>query len=163
MRPVINATGVLLHTGLGRAPLAPAVAEALNAVVGQYSSLELDLESGERGDRLQFVEARLKELTHGEAAIVVNNCAAATVLVLATLAAGREVVVSRGELIEIGGSYRLPDVMAASGATLREIGTTNRTRIGDYEAHGGRADRRTPEGAHQQLSDCGFYRKRVPP
>ena len=133
MRPVINATGVVLHTGLGRAPLAPAVADALNAVVGQYTSLELDLESGDRGDRLQFVEARLKEMTHGEAAVVVNNCAAATVLVLATLATGREVVVSRGELIEIGGSYRLPDVMSASGAILREVGTTNRTGLGDYE------------------------------
>lgn len=134
LRPVINATGILLHTGLGRAPLAPAALEAMLAVGRDYASVELDLASGQRSQRSAAVEGLLKELTGAEAAAVVNNCAGATLLTLAAVAAGREVVVSRGELIEIGGSYRLPDVMQASGATLREVGTTNKTRLADYRA-----------------------------
>ncbi|MBX7165622.1 MAG: L-seryl-tRNA(Sec) selenium transferase [Pirellulales bacterium] len=132
LRPVINATGILLHTGLGRAPLAEVAAEALVQAARDYSSVELDLFSGERSQRVAAVAGLLAELTGAEAALVVNNNAAATMLALAALAAGREVIVSRGELIEIGGSYRLPDVMAASGAVLREVGTTNKTRLADY-------------------------------
>ncbi|NQT37974.1 MAG: L-seryl-tRNA(Sec) selenium transferase [Planctomycetes bacterium] len=132
LRPVINATGILLHTNLGRAPLAEeAIAEAM-AVARDYGSVELDLVSGRRARRMAAVESLLKELTGAEAALVVNNNAGATMLTLAALAAGREVIVSRGELIEIGGSYRLPDVMATSGAVLREVGTTNKTRADDY-------------------------------
>ncbi len=132
LRPVINATGIILHTGLGRAPLARTAVDALVSVASNYCTLEVDAESGERTQRLACVERLLTELSGSEAALVVNNCAAATVLALAALATGRDVIVSRGELIEIGGSYRLPDVMAASGARLREVGTTNRTRVADY-------------------------------
>jgi len=132
LRPVINATGVLLHTGLGRAPLADEAIAEMAAVARDYASVELDLAGGRRSHRVVAVEGLLNELTGAEAALVVNNNAGATVLALAALAAGREVIVSRGQLIEIGGSYRLPDVMAASGAVLREVGTTNRTRIDDY-------------------------------
>jgi L-seryl-tRNA(Ser) seleniumtransferase len=132
LRPVINATGILLHTGLGRAPLATAAIEEMAAVARDYASVELDLESGQRSQRVVAVEALLKQLTGAEAALVVNNNAAATMLTLAALAAGREVVVSRGELIEIGGSFRLPDVMTTSGAVLREVGTTNISRLEDY-------------------------------
>lgn len=132
LRPVINATGILLHTGLGRAPLAEEAVEMLSAVARNYASVELDLTTGQRSRRVVAVEGLLKELTGAEAALVVNNNAAATMLTLSALAAGREVIVSRGELVEIGGSYRLPDVMAASGATLREVGTTNKTRLDDY-------------------------------
>ncbi len=133
LRPVINATGILLHTGLGRAPLANEAIEAVAAVAGNYASLEIDLETGERGQRVTAVEKLLCQLTGAEAATVVNNNAGATVLTLAAMAANREVIVSRGQLIEIGGSYRLPEVMAAGGARLREVGTTNKTRISDYE------------------------------
>ena len=132
-RPVINATGVLLHTGLGRAPLAEEAIQGIAAIATGYASVELDLERGERSRRVLAVEGLLTELTGAEAAAVVNNNAAATMLVLTALAAGREVIVSRGELVEIGGSFRLPDVMATSGARLREVGTTNKTRIGDYD------------------------------
>ncbi|HUY31599.1 MAG TPA: L-seryl-tRNA(Sec) selenium transferase [Pirellulales bacterium] len=132
LRPVINATGVLLHTGLGRAPLAEEAIAEMAAVARDYASVELDLAGGRRSHRVVAVEGLLTELTGAEAALVVNNNAGATMLALAALAAGREVIVSRGQLIEIGGSYRLPDVMAASGAALREVGTTNRTRIDDY-------------------------------
>jgi L-seryl-tRNA(Ser) seleniumtransferase len=132
LRPTINATGILLHTGLGRAPLAEAAVEELAAVARDYASVELDLESGQRSQRVEAVEGLLRELTGAEAVAVLNNNAGATLLALAALAAGREVIVSRGELIEIGGSFRLPDVMSASGALLREVGTTNKTRIGDY-------------------------------
>ncbi|MBI5477634.1 MAG: L-seryl-tRNA(Sec) selenium transferase [Deltaproteobacteria bacterium] len=132
LRRVINATGVVLHTNLGRAPLpAPALAH-LAAIAGGYSNLEYDLERGARGSRHDHLAALLQELTGAEAAGVVNNNAAAVLLVLAALAAGREVVVSRGELIEIGGSFRLPDVMRAAGVRLREVGTTNRTHPDDY-------------------------------
>ncbi|MBN2477650.1 MAG: L-seryl-tRNA(Sec) selenium transferase [Pirellulales bacterium] len=132
LRPAINATGILLHTGLGRSPLAEAAIEEMAAVARDYASVELDLGSGQRSQRKVAVEGLLRELTGAEAAMVVNNNAGATMLALAALAAGREVIVSRGQLIEIGGSYRLPEVMAASGATLREVGTTNKTRLGDY-------------------------------
>ena len=134
LRPVINATGILLHTGLGRAPLSDAAIAAVGAIAGGYASVELDLATGERSQRIAAVERQLTRLTGAEAAAVVNNNAGATVLTLATLAAGREVIVSRGQLIEIGGSFRLPDVMSASGAVLREVGTTNKTRAGDYAA-----------------------------
>jgi L-seryl-tRNA(Ser) seleniumtransferase len=128
LRPVINATGVIVHTNLGRAPL-PELAQ-----LGGYSNLEYDLESGERGSRQDHVEPLLRELTGAEAGIVVNNCAAAVLLACAALAGGREVVVSRGQLVEIGGSFRIPDVAAQSGARLREVGTTNRTGLDDYRA-----------------------------
>jgi len=133
LRPVINATGILLHTGLGRAPLAEAAIQEMAEVAAGYASVEMDLASGERSQRVRAVEPLLRELTGAEAALVVNNNAAATLLTLAALAADREVVVSRGQLVEIGGSYRLPDVMACSGARLREVGTTNKTRLADYE------------------------------
>ncbi len=129
---VVNATGVVLHTNLGRAPLAREAIEAIAATAAGYCNLELALESGERGRRGTNIEALLRELTGCEAALVVNNNAGATLLVLAALAAGREVIVSRGQLVEIGGSYRLPEVMAAGGAVLREVGTTNKTRLSDY-------------------------------
>jgi L-seryl-tRNA(Ser) seleniumtransferase len=134
LRPVINATGILLHTGLGRAPLCEAALEQLVAVGRNYASVELDLSTGERSRRVDAVEPLLRRLTGAEAAVVVNNNAAATLLTLTALAAGREVVVSRGQLVEIGGSFRLPDVMSASGAVLREVGTTNKTRLADYAA-----------------------------
>jgi L-seryl-tRNA(Ser) seleniumtransferase len=132
LRPVINATGILLHTGLGRAPLSEAALEALVAVGRDYASVEIDLATGERSRRVEAVEPLLERLTGAEAAVVVNNNAAATMLTLAALASGREVIVSRGQLVEIGGSFRLPDVMATSGAILREVGTTNKTRLADY-------------------------------
>jgi len=132
LRRVINATGIVLHTGLGRAPLAESAVAELANIAGRYSNVELDLNSGERGDRGSTVVPVLCELTGAESALVVNNNSAATVLTLAAIAASREVVVSRGELVEIGGSFRLPDVMSASGAILREVGTTNKTRIDDY-------------------------------
>ncbi len=133
LRKVINATGVILHTNLGRSPLAETAIEAVSRACG-YSNLELDLETGQRGSRQAHVESLLKTLTGAEAALVVNNNAAAVLLVLTTLASGRQVIVSRGELVEIGGSFRVPDVMAMSGAILAEVGTTNKTRIGDYRA-----------------------------
>ncbi len=134
LRPVINATGILLHTGLGRAPLSDAAIAAVGSIAGGYASVELDLATGQRSQRIAAVERHLTRLTEAEAAAVVNNNAGATVLALSALAAGREVVVSRGQLIEIGGSYRLPEVMSASGAILREVGTTNKTRASDYAA-----------------------------
>ena len=133
LRPVINATGVILHTNLGRAPLARAAVERV-AALAAYSNLEYDLDTGARGRRDVHAERLLCRLTGAEAAVVVNNNAAATLLTLAALAAGREVIVSRGELVEIGGGFRVPDVMAQSGAILREVGTTNRTRAADYAA-----------------------------
>src|SRR5688572_11961330 len=131
--PVINATGVILHTSLGRAPLSERAIEAVASIARGYSNLEWDAEHGRRGDRYVHVEPLLAVLTGAEAALVVNNNAAAVLLVCAALAAGREVVVSRGELIEIGGEFRIPDILATSGATLREVGTTNRTHLRDYE------------------------------
>jgi L-seryl-tRNA(Ser) seleniumtransferase len=130
---VVNATGVVLHTGLGRAPLSAAAREAIQVAAG-YSSVEIDLATGERGSRTAYVGDLAARACGTEAATVVNNGAGALLLVLAALAGGREVIVSRGELVEIGGSYRLPDVMAAAGVRLVEVGTTNRTRIGDHRA-----------------------------
>jgi L-seryl-tRNA(Ser) seleniumtransferase len=134
LQPVINATGVILHTNLGRAPLSAAAAEEIQRSATSYSNLEYDLEVGARGKRDVHVAQLLERLTGTESAIVVNNCAAAVLLVLAALAKGGEVIVSRGELIEIGDGFRIPEIMAQSGAVLREVGTTNRTRIADYES-----------------------------
>jgi len=133
LRRVINATGVILHTNLGRAPLARQAIEALSETASHYSNLEYDLNRGERGRRETHCQGLLARLAGSEAAVVANNNAAAVLLVLNTLAEGGEVIVSRGELIEIGGSFRIPDVMEKSGAVLHEVGTTNRTRIADYE------------------------------
>jgi L-seryl-tRNA(Ser) seleniumtransferase len=133
LRRVVNATGVIVHTNLGRAPLADAARAAVARAAEGYSNLEYDLESGARGSRQAHVEALLRELTGAEAAMAVNNCAAAVLLASAALATGRELVVSRGQLVEIGGSFRIPDVVGQSGAALVELGTTNRTRLEDYE------------------------------
>jgi L-seryl-tRNA(Ser) seleniumtransferase len=134
LRPVLNATGVIVHTNLGRAPLAPAVLERVAAVAGGYSNLEYDLEAGRRGSRHGHLGGILAELTGAEDGLAVNNNAAAVLLSLAALAGGREAVISRGELIEIGDGFRIPDILAQSGARLVEVGTTNRTSLADYEA-----------------------------
>jgi L-seryl-tRNA(Ser) seleniumtransferase len=134
LRPAINATGVIIHTNLGRAPLAPAAVERLTTIAKGYSNLEYNVAQGARGSRTVHAEQLLTALTGAEAAVVVNNNAAATMLILAGLASGREVIISRGELVEIGGGFRVPDVMVQSGAVLREVGTTNRTRVADYRA-----------------------------
>jgi L-seryl-tRNA(Ser) seleniumtransferase len=133
LRPVINATGIVLHTNLGRAPIAEVAARAAADAAKGYLNLELDLTSGERSSRSLAVREWVCRLTGAESATAVNNCAAATVIVLRALAAGREVIVSRGQLVEIGGSFRIPEIMGVSGATLREVGTTNITRAADYE------------------------------
>ena len=133
LKRTINATGVVVHTNLGRSLLAPAVLDNLTTISSRYSNLEFDLEAGRRGSRYSAVEDILCELSGARAAMVVNNNAAAVLLCLDTLARGREVIVSRGELVEIGGAFRIPDVMAKSGALLKEVGTTNRTHARDYE------------------------------
>jgi len=146
LRPVVNATGVILHTNLGRAPLSSEALKHILQTAASYSNLEFDVEAGERGKRDVHVERLFRTLLAGSAArpdnaiasaaistIVVNNNAAAVLLAINTLAEGGEVIVSRGELVEIGGSFRIPDVMAKANATLREVGTTNRTRVSDYE------------------------------
>ena len=131
---VINATGIILHTGLGRAPLCAEAIEAIAEGAAGYCNLEYDLETGRRGRRVDHVNALLAELTGAEAATVVNNNAAATLLIVRVLAEGKELIVSRGQLVEIGGSFRIPDILTAGGVKLREVGTTNRTRIADYES-----------------------------
>jgi L-seryl-tRNA(Ser) seleniumtransferase len=133
LQPVINATGVILHTNLGRAPITAAAIEEFRQTATRYTNLEYDLGAGARGKRDAHTSHLLERLTGAESAIVVNNCAAAVLLVLAALAKGGEVIVSRGELIEIGDGFRIPEIMQQSGAALREVGTTNRTRIADYE------------------------------
>jgi L-seryl-tRNA(Ser) seleniumtransferase len=132
LRPVINATGVVLHTNLGRAPLSIAAQESLSAFSINYTNLEYDISEGQRSHRDKLIQSLLQEVLQCEAATVVNNNAAAVLMILNSLARGKEVIVSRGELVEIGGSFRVPDIMAASGAILREVGTTNKTRAADY-------------------------------
>src|SRR6266513_712128 len=134
LRSVINATGVIINTNLGRSPLSQEALQAVQQVAGGYSNLEYDVEAGKRGSRHTHVTALLRELTGAEAALVTNNNAAAVLLALSTLAMGREVIISRGQLVEIGGGFRVPDVMRQSGCRLVEVGTTNRTRLSDYEA-----------------------------
>ncbi|MFZ4986151.1 MAG: L-seryl-tRNA(Sec) selenium transferase [Blastocatellia bacterium] len=131
-RRVINAAGVVLHTNLGRAPLSPAALRAISDAASGYCNLEYELETGRRGKRGSGLESMLRDLVGAGSAAVVNNCAAAVLLTLNSLAEGGEVIISRGELVEIGGSFRIPDVIAKSGARLREVGTTNRTRLSDY-------------------------------
>ena len=134
LRPVINATGVIVHTNLGRAPLAASAARRVAEIATAYSNLEYDLDEGRRSARDVHAETLLSRLTGAEAAVVVNNNAAAVLIMLSALATGREVIISRGELVEIGGGFRIPDVMLQSGALLREVGTTNKTRAADYAA-----------------------------
>ncbi|TMB86381.1 MAG: L-seryl-tRNA(Sec) selenium transferase [Chloroflexi bacterium] len=134
LRPLINATGVIINTNLGRSPLSQEALQAVQQVAGGYSNLEYELEAGERGSRHTHVSALLRELTGAEAALVANNNAAAVLLALSSLAMGSEVIISRGQLVEIGGGFRVPDVMRQSGCQLVEVGTTNRTRISDYQA-----------------------------
>ncbi len=132
LQPVINATGVILHTNLGRAPLSEAALQAVQQVAGSYSNLEFDLETGARGKRQQHIEDLVTEVIGAEAAMVVNNNAAGVMLALSALANGKEAIISRGQLVEIGGGFRMPDVMLQSGVKLVEVGTTNRTRLTDY-------------------------------
>ena len=133
LRKVINATGTLLHTNLGRAPLSPQALRAINDVAAGYSNLEIDLDTGRRGERFSHVESLLTRLTGAEAALVVNNNSGAVLLALTALGKGREAIVSRGELVEIGGAFRIPEVMEAGGVILREVGASNRTHLHDYE------------------------------
>ncbi|MBU6402631.1 MAG: L-seryl-tRNA(Sec) selenium transferase, partial [Verrucomicrobia bacterium] len=141
LQPVINGTGILVHTNLGRAPLGPAVVEALGTIAASYNNLEFDLSSGERGGRAGYLEQSLALLCGAEAATVVNNCAAALVLALRHFTAGarKEVILSRGELVQIGGGFRIPEILEASGAQLREVGTTNQTTLSDYAKAIGRS------------------------
>jgi L-seryl-tRNA(Ser) seleniumtransferase len=134
LAPVLNATGVVIHTNLGRAPVSPETAEAMRSVAAHPVALEIEPESNERGGRMREIAGLLRALTGAESALVVNNCASAVLLVLASVAAGKEVVVSRGEAVEIGGGFRVPDVLRQSGARLIEVGTTNRTYARDYVA-----------------------------
>ena len=134
LRRCINATGVILHTNLGRAPLAEAAADAAASISRGYATLEINVENGKRGLRHDAVSSMLAHLTGAEEAAVVNNCAAATLLMLSALGKGREVIISRGELVEIGGAFRMPEIMRLSGTRMVEVGTTNRTRVADYEA-----------------------------
>jgi len=152
LRRVVNATGVIIHTNIGRAPLAPSAVEAVRLAAERYTNLEIDLDTGERSRREEHYASALARLTGAEAALAVNNNAAAVLLCLTALAKGREVIVSRGELIEIGGSFRLPDVMDQSGARLVEVGTTNKTRRADY------ADAIRPETALLMKAHPSNYR-----
>ena len=133
-QPVINATGVIIHTNLGRAPLSEAAVDAMQAAADRYTDLELDIEQGRRGSRQAHLQPLLRQLTGAESSLVVNNGASAILLGLIAIAQGKEVIVSRGEEVEIGGGFRVPDVLAQSGAKLVEVGTTNRTYVSDYEA-----------------------------
>lgn len=133
LRTVVNATGVILHTNLGRAPLSLQAQESLSAYSAHYTNLEYDIDAGKRSHRDKLIESTLQDVLGCEAATVVNNNAAAVFIILNTLAVGKEVIVSRGELVEIGGSFRIPDILSRSGAILREVGTTNKTRVEDYE------------------------------
>lgn len=132
LRPVINATGIILHTNLGRARLSNRAVEAIKSIAQDYNTLEYNLKKGARGSRYDHVEDLISKITGAEDAIVVNNNAAAVMLILSTMAKGREVITSRGELVEIGGAFRVPDIMAQSGGTLVEVGTTNKTHYSDY-------------------------------
>ncbi|MBA2354352.1 MAG: L-seryl-tRNA(Sec) selenium transferase [Acidobacteria bacterium] len=134
LQPVINATGVIIHTNLGRAPLGSGALAAMREVAAGYCTLEFDLASGQRGSRHALLDRSLREATGADSGLVTNNTAAAMTVALAALAAGREVIISRGELVEIGGGFRVPDILRMSGAVLREVGTTNRTRVADYAA-----------------------------
>src|SRR6266702_4187569 len=134
LRPVLNASGVIIHTNLGRAPLSPAALAAAHDAAQGYSNLEYDLDQGERGSRHSLVTDLLKRLTGAEDAIVTNNNAAAVLLILSALGQGREAIISRGQLVEIGGGFRIPDVMRQSGVSLVEVGTTNRTYAADFES-----------------------------
>ena len=156
LRPVLNATGVVLHTNLGRAPLAPVAAAAAAAAAAGYTNLEFELSTGTRGARSDHGRALLRELSGAEDALVVNNAAGALLLALAALADGREVVISRGELIEIGGSFRIPDILVRSGARLREVGTTNRTHARDYRERDRKRDRRAAHRPSVQLRAAGL-------
>jgi L-seryl-tRNA(Ser) seleniumtransferase len=162
LRRVLNATGILVHTNLGRAPLPVAAAERVAAIAHGYSNLELDLRDGRRGSRQDHVAAILRRLTGAEAAIVVNNNAAALLLALAALAEGREVLVSRGELIEIGDGFRIPDVLARSGATLVEVGTTNRTSARDYDLAAGPATALLLRVHQSNFRVVGFTKRPTP-
>ncbi len=152
LKPAINATGVIIHTNLGRAPLSQAARQAMEAVALGYSNLEFQLDAGRRGSRYIHAEQLLCRLTGAEAALVVNNNAAAVTLVLRTVAAGKEVIISRGELPEIGGGFRIPEILQQSGATLVEVGTTNRTRLSDY------AQAISPETAALLKVHCSNFR-----
>ena len=158
---VINATGVIIHTNLGRAPLSEKAVRAIAENASRYCNLEYDLETGKRGKRGERAENLLAEITGAESALIVNNCAAACILVLTALCKNGEAIVSRGELVEIGGDFRIPDVMAESGAILREVGATNRTK--DFRLRKSR--RRKYETDRQsspvKLSNCRFYRNAV--
>src|SRR5262249_29880308 len=134
LRPVLNASGVVIHTNLGRAPLSVAALEAVRKAAVGYSNLEYDLDAGERGSRHALVTDLLQRLTGADDAIVTNNNAAAVLLILSALAQGREAIISRGQLVEIGGGFRIPDVMRQSGVRLVEVGATNRTYVSDFEA-----------------------------
>jgi L-seryl-tRNA(Ser) seleniumtransferase len=157
LRRVINATGVIVHTNLGRAPLSENAIEALVENASRYCTLEYDVTTGKRGKRGARVEELLCELTGAESALIVNNCAAAAFLVLTVLARGGEVIISRGELVEIGGDFRVPDVMEQSGATLREVGATNRTRVSDYERAINENTRLLLKGSPFELPYRRFY------
>jgi L-seryl-tRNA(Ser) seleniumtransferase len=156
LRPAINATGVIIHTNLGRAPLSKSARAAVEAVARGYSTLEYDVEAGARGSRSVHAEALLCRITGAEAALVVNNNAGAVLLILTALAAGREVVISRGQLVEIGGGFRIPDVMRQSGARLVEVGTTNRTHLRDYEAAIGPETALLLRAHHSNFKIVGF-------